>query len=380
MKKICFVTTISMTIRAFVMPVVRYFSENADWDITIVCDDDPTLLKDIPEGIHYIPIPMKRGISLSGIASVQKLYKLFLQEKYDLIQYSTPNAAFYSSIAAWAAGIKHRKYHLMGFRYLGFTGIRKTIFKMIEHFTCTLSTDIECVSKSNMDLGVSEKIFPAEKAHVIFYGSSAGIDLARFDIQKKKAWREEVRNTFGYTENMCVFGFAGRITGDKGINELLEAFSMLSPANNRLLLIGDIERDGLKPALIDGAEKNPNICIHPFVDDIERYFCAMDVLVLPSYREGFGNIVIEAQAMGIPVIITDIPGPVDAMERERTGLVVPKGNTPALAAAMKQLSEDADMRWRYGLQGRKLVEERFDSNILLEHFLQERKSLLQDGK
>ena len=378
MKKLCFVTTIPLTVRAFVIPVVRYLAENTDWEITVVCDTDPTLQAELPERVRYVPVPMKRGISPSGLSSVWQLYSLFRKEKFDLVQYSTPNASFYSAIASWLAGIRHRKYHLMGFRYLGFTGVKKTIFKTIERLSCLLSTDIECVSPSNMTLGVREKVFPAEKAHVVFFGSSAGVDLERFDIHKRSAWRAEMRDRMGYTEDQCVFGFAGRITGDKGINELLNAFSKISSSENQLLLVGSIERDGLNPGLLDQAEKSKNITFLPFVDDIERCFAAMDVLVLPSYREGFGNVIIEAQAMGLPVIVTDIPGPVDAMIPGETGLVVPAADVEALADAMQQMDHDAELRARCGAQGRKLAEERFDFRKLMEHFLRERQDLLQD--
>lgn len=380
MKKLCFVTTISMTVRAFVLPVAEYFARHTDWQITIVCDDDPSLLSELPSGIRYIPIPMKRGISLSGIASAKKLYDLFRRESFDLVQYSTPNAAFYASIASWLAGIKHRKYHLMGFRYLGFSGIKKHIFKIIERVSCALSTDIECVSTSNMRFGIQDRIFPSRKAHVVFHGSSAGIDLARFDISKKADWRESTRKHFGFREDQCVFGFAGRITGDKGINELVHAFEKLSFEKNKLLLIGSIESDGLEASTLTKIEENPNITIHLFVTDIERYYAAMDVLVLPSYREGFGNIVIEAQAMGVPVIVTDIPGPIDAMDPGNTGLVVPKADTAALADAMLWLSSHHITRATYGNRGRKLVEDQFDSEKLCAHFLQERKALLCDRK
>ena len=377
MKRLCFVTTVSMTVRAFVIPVIRYFSEMTDWEITVICDDDPTLEQDLPTGIRYIPISMKRGISLSGVSAMLKMYQLFRREKYDLVQYSTPNAALYASMASWLAGIQNRKYHLMGFRYLGFQGIKRGLFKLIEKFSCALSSDIECVSKSNMDLGIQEKVFPSKKAHVVFHGSSAGIDLGRFRIENKPSWRKTVREELGYDENQCVFGYAGRITRDKGINELLAAFKLLSSLQNRLLLIGSIEnRDALDEKLLRDAENDPHVLFHEYVDDIERYYADMDVLVLPSYREGFGNIIIEAQAMGVPVIVTDIPGPIDAVKPMETGITVPVADIDALSAAMNTLAKDSALRSKLGQHGRKLVEEQFDQKILLDHFLQERKSLL----
>ena len=377
MKRLCFVTTVSMTVRAFVIPVIRYFSEMTDWEITVICNDDPTLEQDLPTGTHYFPISMKRGISLSGVSAMLKMYQLFRREKFDLVQYSTPNAALYASMASWLAGIPHRKYHLMGFRYLGFQGIKRGIFKFIEMFSCALSSDIECVSKSNMNWGIQDKVFPAQKAHIVFHGSSAGSDLGRFRIGNKPSWRKSVREELGYDENQCVFGYAGRITRDKGINELLAAFKLLSSMQNRLLLIGSIEnRDTLDEKLLRDAENDPHVLFHEYVDDIERYYAAMDVLVLPSYREGFGNIIIEAQAMGVPVIVTDIPGPIDAMKPMETGLSVPVADIDALSTAMNTLAKDSALRSELGRHGRKLVEEQFDQKILLDHFLQERKLLL----
>lgn len=378
MKKICFVTTVSLTVRAFVIPLVCYLAENTNWDITVVCDDDPFLQEELPVGVRYFPVSMKRGISLSGILATKKLYNLFQRENFDLVQYSTPNAAFYASIASWLACVKHRKYHLMGFRYLGFTGFKKSVFKMIERVCCLLSTDIECVSNSNMNFGIKEKLFSANKAKVIFHGSSAGVDLSRFDIKKKADWRAEVRRILGYTDQQCVFGFVGRITGDKGINELLQAFGSLSYGENKLLLVGEIEKNGLNADLLSKAETNPNIVIHSFVNDIERYFAGMDVLVFPSYREGFGNVIIEAQAMGVPVIVTDIPGPVDAMIQGETGLVVPSGDVKKLSDAMQKLSLHPELRVRFGEQGIRMVKECFDSKKLMEHFLRDRKKLLYD--
>lgn len=375
MKKLCFVTTIPLTVRAFVIPVVRYFAENTDWEITVVCDTDPTLQAELPERVRYVPVPMKRGISPSGLSSVWQLYSLFRKEKFDLVQYSTPNASFYSAIASWLAGIRHRKYHLMGFRYLGFSGIKRTIFKTIERISCLLSTDIECVSPSNMKIGVQEKVFPSEKAHVIFCGSSAGVDLERFDIEKRSVWRAELRKELGYTDNQCVFGFAGRITGDKGINELLNAFMKFPSTDCQLLLVGTIEHEGLDSDLLAQTESAANIQILPFANDIERYFAAMDVLVLPSYREGFGNVIIEAQAMGLPVIVTDIPGPIDAMVPGETGLIVKVADVAALFQAMDAMLDSPEMRQKMGTRAYFYATNNFNQQKVCAEMLKNREAL-----
>ena len=378
MKKVCFVTTVSLTVRAFFIPILAYLKENTDWDLTVICDEDPSLEKVLPEGVRYYPVPMKRGISLSAFRATMQMRRFFAREKFDLVQYSTPNAALYGAVAAKLARVPHRKYHLMGFRFLGFTGMKKWLFKTIEKISCALSTDVECVSASNLKLGIEQKVFKKEKGSVLFHGSTSGVDLQRFDINRKQLWRTQLRQAFGYHEAECVFGFAGRITGDKGINELLEAFQKMKAPNTRLVLVGmEEETHTLNPELLQWAKEAPNVTFHGFVDDIEKYFAMMDVLVLPSYREGFGNIVIESQAMGVPVIISDIPGPTDAMCPGVTGLVVPVKNAVALQGAMESLLADKNKREAMGMEGYRYVQSCFDQKKLCREILNDRQKLLE---
>ena len=123
MKKICICTTVPSTIRAFILDSVRYIHENTDWDISFICDYDEDFEKSLPDYIHYYPVKMERGVSLSGLKAIREFKKIFKREKFDLVQYSTPNAAFYASIAAKRTGIKIRNYHLMGLKYEGFSGV-----------------------------------------------------------------------------------------------------------------------------------------------------------------------------------------------------------------------------------------------------------------
>lgn len=378
MKKVCFVTTISLTLRAFVIPFIKYIKANTDWEITVICDTDETLIADLPEDVRYIPVSITRGISLSGINTVLKLYRVFKNEKFDLVQYSTPNASFYASLASLFAGIKIRKYHSMGFRFLGFSGLSRVIFKLLEKITCFCSTDIECVSESNLKLGIQERVFPKCGVKIIHHGSSSGLDLNRFDKTKYEIWRKELRESFGYNETDCVFGFAGRITRDKGINELFEAFEKMKSKDGKLFLVGEFEsEDALDSELLHVVKSDDRVIFHPFVNDIERYYAMMDVLVLPSYREGFGNIVIEAQSMYTPVIVSRIPGPIDAMLEGVTGFCVTKADSGELCCAMEKLAEDRELRVKFGNEGRTFVENCFEQNVLFSYMLEDRKALLQ---
>jgi glycosyltransferase involved in cell wall biosynthesis len=356
---------------------MEYLIDNTDWDISVICNEDPKIREWLPEQVRYIPVSMKRGVSLGGVGAMLKMAKIFRKEKFDMVQYSTPNAALYASIASKLAGIKIRKYHLMGFRYLGFSGVRQRLFKAIEKTACKLSTHIECVSQSNLKLGLNEGVFPEGKASILHYGSSLGVDLAQFDLSQKEQWRSQMRKEYGYKDGECVFGYMGRLNRDKGMNELFTAFSQLENVKAKLFIAGAEEpNSGLDYDLLRWAKSAENITFHGYVNDIQRYFAMLDVLILPSYREGFGNIVIEAQAMGVPVIVSDIPGPTDAMSPGETGLTIPAKDAQALRQAMEEMAAHPDMRVEMGTNGRQFVEERFDQKKLCEIILQDRRKLL----
>lgn len=376
--KICYVVTIPLTIEAFFIPQLKYLANNG-FDVTVICSNSLTLQKKLGESIHFCPIEIPRGISIGGsISAIKKLTIFFRKEKFDLIQYSTPNAAFYSSIASRIVGCKVRNYHLMGFRYLGASGKGKFLLKLLEKVACWNSTSIECVSKSNMEIGIAEKLFSREKATVVWNGSTGGVDLVRFDFNKRAQWRREVRDVLGYDEDDFVYGFVGRITRDKGINELLAAFLELKD-NSKLLLVGDIEKDNhLDIELLAEAQENSNIKIHHFVSDIERYYAAIDVLVLPSYREGFGNVVIESEVMGTPVIVSEIPGPTDASEQNRTALWVKPKNSESLKQAMKYIMINPEKRKEMGNYCVKFVRNNFDEKLLNEEILKRKRKLLDE--
>ena len=377
MKKICYVVTIPISVRSFFMPQLHYLADNG-YDITVICSDDGKIRGELGNSINYIPADIPRGISIFGsLKAIDTLKRIFQKEKFDLIQYSTPNAAFYSSIAAKKADCKVRNYHLMGLRYLGASGMGRTILRTIEKIACHNSTSIECVSKSNMEMGIKEGLFPKEKVTVVWNGSTGGVDLSRFDFSKRQQWRMLIRKELGYSGSDFVYGFVGRITKDKGIDELFSAFLELKD-NSKLLLVGDIEgNNNLDVELLAKAQQNSNIKFHSFVSDIERYYAAIDVLVLPSYREGFGNVVIEAGAVGTPSIVGNIPGPIDTIDEGRTALTVRMKDAKDLADKMQriQMMDYVVM----GQNAARFAREKFDSEKLCEKILERKRVLLGES-
>lgn len=371
--KICYITTIALSIEAFFIPQIQYLSEHG-FEVTVICSDDGKVAELLPPNVKYVPIMIPRGISFGGmINAIREMVSLLKENKYDLIQYSTPNAAFCASIAGQLAGVKIRNYHLMGYRFLGAKGVGREILKLIERIACFLSTDIECVSKSNLELGVMERIFPKEKAVVVWNGSTGGVDLSVFNAGKREDYRKEIRKKYHIDNDEVVFGFVGRITRDKGVNEILEAFERIDGA--KLMIVGSLEQENtLNKELYDKSLRNTNIIYTGWTQETEKYYAAMDVLLLPSYREGFGNVVIEAAAMGTPAIISDIPGPKDAVVNGVTAQVVPVGRSEELYDAMKwfmgqQISE-------IGRKASEFVAESFDNVKLNEKILERKKKLL----
>lgn len=374
MIKICYVVTIPLTIRSFFIPQLRYLAANG-FDVTVVCTDDGLISEELGDAIHFHGIQIPRGISIVGsLKAIFQLRSFFREQAFDLIQYSTPNAALYTSIAAMAVGCKVRNYHLMGNRFLGSKGAGRLFLKTMDQIACGLSTSIECVSRSNLELGVEQGVFPREKATVVWNGSTGGVDLKRFDIRRRESWRTEQRRKLGYREDDFIFGFVGRFTRDKGIHELLEAFFQLDD-ESRLFMIGHYEDDGtLDATLWQKALNSPRVQIHAPSMEVEKYYAMIDVLVLPSYREGFGNVVIEAAAMGTPAIVTDIPGPIDAIAADETAITVKPKDSGELAAAMRRIRQ-RDLR-QMGAAAALFAADCFDSEALCRKILERKRSLL----
>lgn len=379
MKKICYVTTISLTIKAFILDVAKYLNESGGYDITFICNEDLDFEKSLPKHIHYIPVSMKRGIHPSGLKAIFTLYKIFVRNKYDIIQYSTPNASFYAAIAGKLAKVPLRLYCQWGIAYVGFKGIKRKIFKWLEKITCHISTWIEPDSKSNLLFAHSEGLYDQNKSSVVWNGSASGVNLEKFRMQSKEEWREEIRSNYQIDKETAVIGFVGRINRDKGINELLEVAKILisEKRNVMFLLVGpDDKCPFLNKESYQWSKASQQIIYAGEVGETEKYYATMDMFVLPSYREGFGSVVIEAQALGVPVIVTKIPGPVDAAVDKCTGVFIEKGDTSSLESAIRLFLDNPSLRKSYGEAGRIFVENNFNSEKLKHEILLDRNRLL----
>lgn len=378
-RKICYVTTIDVTLQAFFVSQLIFLKEKG-FDVTVICSPSERMNNLTDKGIRYIPVNITRGIDIISLfQSIHELKKIFRNEKFDLVQYSTPNAGFCAAIASKCAKIPVRNYHLMGLRYLGAHGLLRKILKIIEKISCACSTHIECVSQSNLKLSIEEKIFPPQKGVVIWNGSSGGIRLSRFDFHMRETYRKEIRQKYQIGEKEFVFAFVGRITRDKGVNELLQAFKNVD--NAKLMMVGNEENiQGIDSQLFADSKADANIVYTGAVSEVEKYYAAADALVLPSYREGFGNVVIEAAAMGTPAIVTNIAGPIDTSIENKTALWIPVKDSKALEDKMKMIMNDGEMLSELQKNAVEFVRNSFDEDILNQKIYERKLQLLKMEK
>ena len=370
-------TTVSLTIKSFLLQFKDYLVDEG-YDVTFICNTDNSLFELCNEHVHYIPVDMKRGVGFDGIRVIKKLIEVFKKEQFDIIQYSTPNAALYSSIAAKRAGCDNRLYCQWGIRYMGFDGgIKRTIFKIIEKMTCNNSSVIECESHSIFDFSVNEGLYPIEKASVIWHGSACGVDLRKYNIEKKQQWREYARKELGIGKDDFVFGYVGRITRDKGANELLEAFKKITEEKEAyLLMIGSFDdANTIREDLRNWAKESPYVKFVEWTDIVEKYYSAMDVFCSLSYREGFGLVVIEAAAMALPAIVTNVPGQIDSIEPNVDGWLVTAKDVDTVVMALNHCIDNIEEVKVFGENARRHVEEKYEQNKLFEHLLAHRNEL-----
>jgi glycosyltransferase involved in cell wall biosynthesis len=382
--KICIVTTVSVSIDTWVKPFLQTYRDN-DFDVTVACNMSNEYKDRFKKEYPYVSavnITMPRGTSfLSSIKSIFRLYKFFRREKFDLVQFSTPNASFYSAVASFFARIPIRLYCQWGMVFVGMKGFKRLIFKYIERITCRLSTEVQPDSNGNLEFCRQEKFYSEEKSRVIWNGSAKGIDLERYDISKKSIYREEIRNRYGIPRESIVLGFVGRLGREKGCNELFSAYKALANKyeNFRLLFVGSMEKEEtIEPELLKWFYESNRIIKTGHVPDVEKHMAAMDIFILPSYREGFGMSVVEAEAMGVPVIVTNIPGPVNGMIEGETGLTVPVKNAAKIIEAVEQMIGDRDMMSRFGNNGAIFAKEKFNRKILIKKVVENRIWLLEE--
>ena len=370
MKKICLITTVSITIKSFVLETAKYLSEKCGYDVTLICSDIEKIQHLIPDNIKTISVKMSRGVNFSGFKSIKEFKKIFEREKFDMVQYATPNASFYASVASKKAKIPVRLYCQWGIRYVGFSGIKRRIFKFLEKKVCKNSTNVFAVSPKNMAFAIKEKLYPKNKAKVIGNGGTIGVDLKVYDLNLKERWREEIRSKYQIKDSDFVYGFVGRLSKDKGAKELISAFQLISTKENaKLLIVGPLESAELDEETLTLLKSNKNVISTGLIDnaEIKKYYSALDVLVHPTYREGFGMVLQEAGALKVPAITTNVPGASEVMVNNQSCVLVEPKDVLSLEKAMLKLLNDKELIARLGESAFERTKELYSRNVMLEN-------------
>ena len=373
MKKLCMITTISLTQKSFVVDNAKNLHKKCGYDITLICNDDKEFESSLPDYIHFIPVKMARGIDLSAISSMANLIKVFKRERFDMVQYSTPNASCYASIAAKVSKVPIRLYCQWGIRYVGLNGFPRKVFKAIEKVVCSNSTDIRSASRLNKAFAVSEGLYEEGKAKVVGNGGTIGVDTKVYDISKKEEWNRIIRERYNLGSDEFVFGFAGRISADKGCNELITAFKSIledDGINAKLMIVGPVEDNcGIDRHLMQWIKNSKNVILTGMIDSTEmcQYYSAMNVLVHPTYREGFGMVIQEAGALAVPVITTEIPGAGEVMENGISSVHVAPRSASELKKAMVDLRTDLKKTESLGKNAYLRTKQYYERSIMLEN-------------
>jgi glycosyltransferase involved in cell wall biosynthesis len=300
----------------------------------------------------------------ADLVSLVRLWWLLYRLKPDMTEFSTPKAGLLGSIAAMICGVPTRVYFLRGLKLETCTGLKRSILLVAERVASVCSHVVLCNSHSLRKQALALGVAPENKLRLLGNGSSNGVDVEHFQPGPDK-----LRHRLGLPQDANVVGFVGRFTRDKGLPELVEAFDAILAAKpgTHLLLVGwfDAAEDALGEDLHLRIKRHPRIHSTGYVADTAPYYHAMDVMVLPTWREGFPNVVLEAAASGIPVVTTIATGSRDAVVPEVTGLLIPPGHPMAIRESVLQLLHNPERRWRMGKAARAWVLEHYVNGQVL---------------
>lgn len=348
-----------------------------DFEVTaIAAEEDKLKAFAQSEGINYEYIPMHREISLfSDLCCLFRFLKLFIKERPTVVHGNTPKASILSMLAAWITRRPIRIYMCHGLRYQTTSGLLRRVLKSMEWISCHCATHVIGVSKGVADMLVSDGLCDSNKIKVIGHGSAGGIDVNKFSRDVLVSSKQNIREDLRISAEDFIFCFVGRIVKDKGVNELVEAFDKLSKEydNIHLMLIGpeEGESDPINDVTKELLESHCRIYSLGRKNDVRPYIAASNALVLPSYREGLGQVILEANALGVPCIATDIIGPKDVIEPLVNGELVKARDVDSLYQKMKEWVNSPSFVKDMGKTSRALVESRFAQDVVQNKYYKE---------
>jgi glycosyltransferase involved in cell wall biosynthesis len=378
--RVAHVTTVDLSLRYLLLNQLERIRDEG-YEVAGISADGPDVAVIEAHGIPHFAVPMTRRFTpLADLRALWALTRLMRRERFDIVHTHTPKAGLLGQLAARLSGVPVVVNTLHGFYFHDDTDpLPRRFYIWMERLAARCSDSILSQNEEDIGTAIAERIAPPE----LLKWLGNGIDVTRFDRRRLsdeslQALREEI----GLEADSRVVGFVGRLVEEKGILDLLEAAKSVAATvpEARFLIVGPYDEEKPDALRSDVAERYGIADRCRFLgmrDDMPELYALMDVLVLPSYREGFPRAPMEASAMGVPAVVTDIRGCRETVEPGVNGLLVPVGDVDALARALIELLTDEPRRRRMGEAGRAIAEERFDEQKVFERVLEEYERLLR---
>ncbi|MEQ1599430.1 MAG: glycosyltransferase [Methylotenera sp.] len=362
--QICFVLTAEFAVKAFLLNHLRALSEF--YEVTVIVNtNNPNFL--VEQGIEakVIPLPIARNVSLvSDFSCLINLIKILHKQGFSAVHSITPKAGLLAMLASWVVRVPLRIHTFTGQVWVTKIGVKRFLLKQIDCIIASLTTHNIVDSPSQRQFLIDEKVMSSAKSIVFAKGSISGVDIGRFKPNQQA--RISIRQQLNISDEAVVFLFIGRLTIDKGLLDLAQAFKYLNAVSAYLLFVGPDEQN-LQAELISSVGKDSqNVRFIGHTSTPESYMAAADVLCLPSYREGFGSVVIEGAAVGIPAIASRIYGLTDAIVEGETGLLHEPHDVNAIKSCMEKAMDNQILRLQLGKQAQARAIVDFDSILVIQ--------------
>ena len=382
--KLIRITTVPISLEKLLEGQLTYMKDH--FEVTAISADVERLkVYGAKHKVKFFPVEMTRQITpIKDLKALLKLVRFLKNEQPAIVHTHTPKAGIVGMLASKLAGVPIRLHTVAGLPLTEATGKKRELLETVERITYRCATKVYPNSKGLYDFIRARNFTVDTKLKIIGKGSSNGIDTHHFDPElfteeAKYDFRKELR----ISTTDFVYVFVGRLVGDKGINELVQAFEICRLKQSRaakLLLVGPLESelDPLEASTLKLIKENKNIIAVGYQQDVRPYLTISDALVFPSYREGFPNVVMQAGAMGLPSIVTDINGCNEIIEDSKNGLIILRKNIEALVNAMLKIINDQQLYLKLKQNARPMIVNRYRREEVWQALLEEYESLLQE--
>lgn len=377
--KLLRITTIPVSLETLLKGQHRFMSENEYEVVGVSSEGKP--LQDVHEneGVRVVALEMTRTISIfKDIKALWNFYWLCKKEKPLIVHSHTPKAGIIGMLGAKLSSVPIRLHTVAGMPLMEIKGFKRKVLNLVEKLTYKCANMVYPNSYGLYEFIIEKGFTKKEKLKVIANGSSNGIDTGYFNTKQISIkLKEKLKADLNISEKDFVFAFVGRLVKDKGINELVSAFSRLKDQNTKLILVGILEEelDPLLPETLKEINTNKNIISVGWQSDVRPYFAISDALVFPSYREGFPNVVMQAGAMGLPSIVTDINGCNEIIIDNENGIIIPPKDEKKLYEAMLSFLNNPQEVDRLANNSRKMIVDRYEQHVVWDALLKEYKRL-----